>query len=552
MQEIKKRFSEWRQKLTPKKIAIFVLTLLLLITPTVLAGIYAYYVDYVIQADSYTVTLYDAENREIAHDSGDPELANVNSLVRIFHSVTTDMKQVSKAPGDPESDPFIWADVELNGVKSKLKCFFSFVDTANYCIDQSGKIYTVRASDATNFLSSPYAEAFYREAVAPSLITTDNDVILPSSLSWYYKNYDGEYLPSQRNTVNGAMRIYEVAEAIDIRFDKEPDRCLVQIYEEGVSIYDGSLDGLSALTVNVGSELNVSLTATWDTKVSSLSYGELSYQFGIRIRNQTVFSINTATVKEGGFAILTCTNVTDPSKILFTPDKEYPAPSFHAYGDKLCALLPIPATTDWETLSFRVTYGASTQNFTLTISPSTPQNYTDFSLDLRNNEGHSDAAKAEWNTLLHSLISNAPTPIYFRGKFLSPTENGFSISYHNGGKVFWGHSYDNPYVAVGTEFVTDQDTDAPVRAVNHGVVLQTGTCALLGNYAVIDHGGGLRTWYGHLSTVNVTAGNAVAKGEVIGQTGTGGVSTGNGFLLVCTVYDTVIDPEAILGKELIS
>ena len=276
MQEIKKRFSEWRQKLTPKKIAIFVLTLLLLITPTVLAGIYAYYVDYVIQADSYTVTLYDAENREIAHDSGDPELANVNSLVRIFHSVTTDMKQVSKAPGDPESDPFIWADVELNGVKSKLKCFFSFVDTANYCIDQSGKIYTVRASDATNFLSSPYAEAFYREAVAPSLITTDNDVILPSSLSWYYKNYDGEYLPSQRNTVNGDMRVYEVAEAIDIRFDKEPDRCLVQIYEEGVSIYDGSLDGLSALTVNVGSELNVSLTATWDTKVSSLSYGQRS------------------------------------------------------------------------------------------------------------------------------------------------------------------------------------------------------------------------------------------------------------------------------------
>lgn len=47
-----------------------------------------------------------------------------------------------------------------------------------------------------------------------------------------------------------------------------------------------------------------------------------------------------------------------------------------------------------------------------------------------------------------------------------------------------------------------------------------------GNRVVIDHGNGYRTLYGHLSRVSVVVGQNVARGNVIGQMGSTGRSTG--------------------------
>ncbi len=47
-----------------------------------------------------------------------------------------------------------------------------------------------------------------------------------------------------------------------------------------------------------------------------------------------------------------------------------------------------------------------------------------------------------------------------------------------------------------------------------------------GNYIVINHGNGMQTWYQHLSSMNVTVGQTVARGQVIGNVGTTGISTG--------------------------
>ena len=49
-----------------------------------------------------------------------------------------------------------------------------------------------------------------------------------------------------------------------------------------------------------------------------------------------------------------------------------------------------------------------------------------------------------------------------------------------------------------------------------------------GNYVLIDHGGGVSTLYAHLHymTINVTAGDYVSQGEVIGKIGSSGNSTG--------------------------
>ncbi len=68
---------------------------------------------------------------------------------------------------------------------------------------------------------------------------------------------------------------------------------------------------------------------------------------------------------------------------------------------------------------------------------------------------------------------------------------------------------------------------APVGAANSGVVKFAGDLGIYGNTIIIDHGLGLMSLYGHLSTILVKEGQAVKKGEIIAKTGSTGLAGGD-------------------------
>jgi len=83
----------------------------------------------------------------------------------------------------------------------------------------------------------------------------------------------------------------------------------------------------------------------------------------------------------------------------------------------------------------------------------------------------------------------------------------------------------------------------PVMAAADGVVVAVGDDAIgYGNYVVIAHGGGIETLYGHLLTTNVTVGQKVGRGHVIGLEGSTGFSTGPHVHFELRVNDLVTDP----------
>ena len=68
---------------------------------------------------------------------------------------------------------------------------------------------------------------------------------------------------------------------------------------------------------------------------------------------------------------------------------------------------------------------------------------------------------------------------------------------------------------------------SPVPAANSGVVVFTGPLTIYGNTVVLDHGLGLQSLYGHLSSLAVKEGDAVKQGQELGRTGTTGLAVGD-------------------------
>ena len=80
----------------------------------------------------------------------------------------------------------------------------------------------------------------------------------------------------------------------------------------------------------------------------------------------------------------------------------------------------------------------------------------------------------------------------------------------------------------------------PVRATANGKVASAGWAGGYGRMVEIDHGNGLSTRYGHLSQINVKVGDVIKIGQVIGEVGSTGRSTGPHLH-----YETRIDGEAV-------
>ena len=68
---------------------------------------------------------------------------------------------------------------------------------------------------------------------------------------------------------------------------------------------------------------------------------------------------------------------------------------------------------------------------------------------------------------------------------------------------------------------------SPVEAANSGIVRFAGDLSIYGNTVIIDHGMGLMSLYGHLSVINISEGQKVSKGDIIGKTGSTGLAGGD-------------------------
>ncbi len=88
----------------------------------------------------------------------------------------------------------------------------------------------------------------------------------------------------------------------------------------------------------------------------------------------------------------------------------------------------------------------------------------------------------------------------------------------------------------------------PIFATADGVVSFVGPHGGYGNLVVIDHADGWQSWYGHLSSISVVAGQQVRQGEMIGAAGSTGYSTGPHLHFELRHNGVPVDPLVLLRE----
>ena len=141
------------------------------------------------------------------------------------------------------------------------------------------------------------------------------------------------------------------------------------------------------------------------------------------------------------------------------------------------------------------------------------------------------------------LEENRKAIVYDGGKFKWPAPSYTRISDEYGNRI---------HPTLGTQqFHNGLDMAAPsgspILAAYDGEVIAASYSNTMGNYVMIDHGDGLITIYMHASSLAVSQGQMVAKGERIGSVGSTGRSTGPHLHFSVRLNGSYVSPWNYLG-----
>lgn len=114
-------------------------------------------------------------------------------------------------------------------------------------------------------------------------------------------------------------------------------------------------------------------------------------------------------------------------------------------------------------------------------------------------------------------------PVFSGGQFQWPSNTTRLVTSPYGYRIHpvTGRSRFHSGIDIGASYGTD------ILAASDGVVIVSGyNSGGYGNYVVINHGGGYTTLYAHCSSLLVSKGQSVSRGQIIAKCGSTGMSTG--------------------------
>jgi murein DD-endopeptidase MepM/ murein hydrolase activator NlpD len=148
--------------------------------------------------------------------------------------------------------------------------------------------------------------------------------------------------------------------------------------------------------------------------------------------------------------------------------------------------------------------------------------------------------RAESETRIRDLLSDPATTPLWDGALEQMRSSKVTSRFGEQRSYF----VDGVKVSTATHYGYDLASfaAAPITAAGAGQVVFAGELGIYGNCVLIDHGIGLATLYGHLSRLDVSAGDRVAQGQRLGLSGDTGLAGGDHLHFAVLVGHTYVDP----------
>ncbi len=434
---------------------------------------------------------------------------------------------------------------------------FSTVDDAAYYVNDSGTIYRTASGTAESFLNSTYAYELYAHATPPVLTTAVTDKVVPSQMSWYYQTKNGTFASLTQITTTNDILSYDIANDVSFTFSLPPTSCsLVIKYGDTEQVYN-SVNNISLPTLTQGTVLDIKIEANFAEDSRNNYYGLAVYNFRMTVVEAASFSLDATAKSFGDYFLLTCHNVRNETELVIsaTPALQSKPLVFKRDGVVYAAIPADAVCNDPQTpRSLTVVYGSVSDTFQLTIRPTYDESDPAHSLTFE-----AAALRGDWQEAINTLLASK---IKDKG---AATESAHAQSFVPGTQFILPAAIEARRIAFGDRLTVtntgiQQDValfeyyemSGFVTAMAGGYVVQTGFDSLLGNYVILDHGGGIYTWYcglGSIATELLSSSSQyvhyVAAGDIIGTAGRSGLGFAeeNGVMILATCGKTAISPQ---------
>lgn len=478
-------------------------------------------------------------------------------LYDIFFDLEARSERSELSVSDITSEKQFEAELNKNGSITRL-IFVPFLDGPCLWYGKDGIVYKLSEADSSIFINSEYSSSLYSHSHAPSLITDRSDLIYPESTEWHYTLKNGTFSSGITDRAISETVTYYCNTSTGFGFDLKPDICNVKAFADSVKIYDGSLEGLKGSEAESRTSVRYEVNATWSKTPESEYFGSASYNFIVTQTKPAEFYVDgikgtssgtpeTISIQTGDFVLIKALNISNEKNIAFSSSKPIGFnPIFFKSGNTAYAFVPFSYDLDAGTYTLTLKYGDSSESFNVSVAKKAVKEQDDTS-----NAGEliTSSSLAEVDRLINKIGGEYEKTLYANGTFLDYEKyknNSFVIrlgfgnirNYKNGKSV----------ILNGVDFWASPAGEN-VPAINNGIVCAVGEDTLLGKYIVIDHGYGLKSWYCHLGSFNISVGDTVLTGGTIAQTGKTGLASSSGFYLITTIFDVPVSPYKLCEKN---
>ena len=140
-----------------------------------------------------------------------------------------------------------------------------------------------------------------------------------------------------------------------------------------------------------------------------------------------------------------------------------------------------------------------------------------------------------------SFAGETAPEMLWRGEVFHPfTSSSVESAFADQRTYFYGGKEVDRQVHLGFDLASL--AGAPILAANHGKVLFADELGIYGNCVIVDHGMGLQSLYAHLSSLEVQAGQNVAKEQPLGRSGMTGLAGGDHLHFTMLVHGRMVNP----------